>query len=431
MIENNCFKLKKSSILGVPLHVYNDFCFIINGERFQTSKIVSDLISRKISLIHANDPTFDEISITTENKGNFSHILELDNFEEKEISDEEIPFIFEIIEKLEIESIEFNKQKESNDLTIENCISVLKFHLKCQQIFSSQIEQEIEFISNNFHEIVEYQSEKLINNIDINIIERIINNENLCIEEEDQLINFINQLYLNDQNNSNFYEYVLFQNVSINKISEFLSIFDLNDINIEIWKSISKRLKEEVNVSEITSFDRYKKYNKQFVFDINNQFQGIINYLRMLSNDEIETEIQVTSSSVLSEEYVPSNTIVFDDPKKHFFSANVSNSWICFNFLNHQIIPSTYTIMSGPYSQNDGHQKSWVIECSNDEDDWTIVDEQQDCSFLNDYNAVHTFNISKKVNKPFKFIRLRQTGLTTSGTNLLILSAFEVYGELI
>lgn len=63
-------QLKTSSIMKVPLRTYNeDFKFIVNGEEIKTSRIISDLLSPKISQIHFVDSAIDTFTINTTNKG--------------------------------------------------------------------------------------------------------------------------------------------------------------------------------------------------------------------------------------------------------------------------------------------------------------------------------------------------------------------------
>ena len=56
MSNINKIQLKPSSILNVHLQKYpKDFTFIVNGKEFQTSRIISDLLSPKICKNHFND----------------------------------------------------------------------------------------------------------------------------------------------------------------------------------------------------------------------------------------------------------------------------------------------------------------------------------------------------------------------------------------
>lgn len=94
MSEKGKIRLETSSILRVPLHIYDKFTFVVNGERFETTKIIADLISNKISQIHHTDPTVNEYLINTREKGDFSIFLKLINFEEFNYSENEFSFIY-------------------------------------------------------------------------------------------------------------------------------------------------------------------------------------------------------------------------------------------------------------------------------------------------------------------------------------------------
>ena len=126
-MKNQSIRLQTDSILQAPLSVYqNDFTFIVNQKEYQTTKLVADLLSPIISNIHASDPTMNEFFITTDNNGDFSTILQLVNFKETEIKENEQNFIIEIIEKLGMSKIFINKAKE--EISLENCILLLKQH---------------------------------------------------------------------------------------------------------------------------------------------------------------------------------------------------------------------------------------------------------------------------------------------------------------
>lgn len=118
--------------------------------------------------------------------------------------------------------------------------------------------------------------------------------------------------------------------------------------------------------------------------------------------------------------------------KDNFFaSKDEDNSWICYEFKDHLIIPKDYTIRSPKFDTNSQHPRSSVIEGSKDSKEWSIIDEQKNCSFMNGPNFIHTFHISKS--KEIKFIRIRETDQNwASYKNYnFVISAFEIYGTLI
>lgn len=181
------------------------------------------------------------------------------------------------------------------EITNDNVVDRLLKDEKFQEIFTKNYEEEVEFVSSNFSEILQIQKEKL-KTLSISTIESIIINPNLQLENEDELLKFINELYKESSEYSIFYEYVYFSNVESNTIEEFINVFDVNDLNQSIWISISNRLKEEINKK--TNKDNNKRYkgDKFIEFESGKDFKGIFNFLR--NNSNINDEVNITASSV-------------------------------------------------------------------------------------------------------------------------------------
>ena len=126
MSETSKLQLKESSILNVPLQIYEkNFTFIVNGEEFKTSQLISDLLSPKISKMHATDPTIDNYTLNTKHPGNFSNILQLANFKQLNIPKNEILFVVEILENLETLCIELD---DIIEFTEDNIFDYLSLH---------------------------------------------------------------------------------------------------------------------------------------------------------------------------------------------------------------------------------------------------------------------------------------------------------------
>lgn len=257
---------------------------------------------------------------------------------------------------------------ESN-ISLNNSVDLLKKHLIFRNFFLKEISDEIEFISNHFYETYDMLKE----NIDIlgfDVIEKIIKNNKLQISCEDQLVSFINDIYIKNPVYSNLYSYVLFNNVSPEKLKEFIDIISFDHINISIWKSISNRLIEN-NYKKKKQKDELKKDDesryKGIVFnrEEGKEFNGIIKF--------IKDKIKFTASSI-EENCIPENILYLDD-WKYFHSQYNQNNWICIDFKENQIIPNSYEIKSYPFGINEQHPKSWVIEASNNKISWFVVDE--------------------------------------------------------
>ncbi|KAK8840563.1 hypothetical protein M9Y10_030772 [Tritrichomonas musculus] len=454
MSNINKIQLKPSSILNVHLQKYpKDFTFIVNGKEFQTSQIITDLLSPKINQIHLNDPTFNTYVIDTQSQGDFSNILKLASLEEISIPENEIPFISEVIELLGSDSINFDFFETPTNLTLDNVFSLICKHEQFQQIFSKSYENELDFISSHFFELCESHKADLMKLSKISLI-RITSNRKLQLKDEDQLLKFVNELYQRDRSFTNLYDFVHFLNVTSDEISEFISLFDMNDMTVPTWQSLCDRLKQKFdndlsnsnnnndNDSEGSDMRRYKKLKekanpKDITFPVtsNNQFSGIFSYLKNKSSSQIENEVNFTASSIIGsdEQYQPRNVVLYEDKSKSFFSENNADSWICFEFKNHRVSPTNYTIRTANWGQNGHHPRSWVIEGSNDNSSWQVLDEERDCNELHGIDLVHTFPIKNQTGDAFKYIRMKQTGqnwYSVCASYYLIIDAFEIYGTL-
>lgn len=429
-------QIKPSCILNVPLKMYSDdFSFIVNGKEFKTSRIISDLLSPRICQIHTNDPTVDRYEINTQHSGDFSHILDLFNFKQNNLPESELPFILEVIENLDNEFIEYDEVKQE-DLSIDNVLERLKKHEKYKKIYSNVFSSEIEFIASHFSEICTGHEEELLK-LSIESVEEIVKSKNLQIETEDELVRFLNVLYNKDHGCAPLYGSVLFENVSSEMMKEFISIYDASDMTCETWKSLSKRLELQTQKNEkLVNKNRYKKVTPrgiEFVSTNENEFKGIINHLRSQSNNKIENEVIVTASSVLHNvvKYHPQNVVLFVDQSKWFGTNNEPNCWLKLDFKDRRVIPTDYIVKSFPAGVNSYHPKSWLIEGSNDDQNWDSLDKQDNCSYLNGYNCVHTFKMSHQSTKEYRYIRMKLTGPNWHGNNYFAIDSIDIYGKLI
>lgn len=437
-------QLNPNSILKIPLEKYDkNFTFIVNGEKFCTNRVIADLLSPKICQIHFNDPTFDEFTIQTSEKGNFSYVLDLALFNQVSIPETEVPFIAEIIEIFDNESIKTNKIDRKVTITIDNVFNLIKNHEKYDIFHSKMLQDEIDFLSSHFFLIDDDKVNEIIE-MKMDTLEMIIKNPKLQLKSEDQLITIINQLYTSNSKYSFLYEFVDFSNVSVNKITEFLSIYDIKDLTHDSWKNLSSRLEKQIFQNNEINNNNHRYHNVasnsekvnndlkkgiSIQYDKNKEFNGIINYLSNKSKSSIYDDISITSSSTFWS-HSPRNTVLYDDHSKYFFSQNKENSWICFNFKEHKIVPKNYTLRSHDNSANCCHPKNWVLEGSNDGNYWEIINEQENCSLLNGSLLSYTFQIQNLENKEFQFIRMRQTQSCWDGSHNLSIDSIEFYGTL-
>ena len=428
-------QLKTSSILTVPIHNYvEDFTFIVNDKEFKTTKLVSDLLSPIICKIHTNDPTIDRFTLNTRQQGDFSHFIKLANFESTTFSKDDIPFLSEVIETLGNKSIELDYEEEF-EITNDNVLSLLQQHEKFPIFYCNHLLREIDFTSSHFFELCENQEEEL-RKLTIDTIIKILNNDQLRLKSEDQLLKFINELYSNNSEYTILYETVLFTNVSSEAMKEFVYAYNPIEMSLGTWKELSKRLCEEVQrkpESESKHSARYsepqvKNEGTMFEYTQDKEYKGIFNYLQTQTGGKIENEVNFTASSLLNSNYHPRYVAIFGDQSKSFYSANEANSWICFDFKEHRVVPTHYTIRSRNWGTNSNYPKSWVIQGSNDNNSWETIDEEKDCPILNGNSVVHTFTMNHPKPTKFKYIRMYSTGTDWSNNNYLAFESFEIYG---
>ena len=456
-MENKAkLQLKLTNIQRIPYNTYDKFTFIINGQSFETSRLIAELLSSEICKMHLIDPTINKYIINTQQNGQFSNFLKLINFDKNEIPKDEIPFIREIISKLGYESFKIVFPNDQTKITNENIFTILDEYEK-YGLINQKKDKLINYFAKHFGELIDEKFEE-ISKLEPNILEEILSNQKLMIKNEDQLLHFLNSIYSKDKKYSNLYCYVVFSNVEPNTIDEFIEIYDINDINYYIWKSISERLSKHTTNNKKYYKNRYKKQinikkerdnienqnmpNKivieqfnsiptneiSFEYTPHQNWNGIINYLKSISNNKIENKINILSSSVRDDREIPQNVSIFEDDNKFFYSIDEANSWLCFDFKECRVIPSNYTIKSVFSSYN---PKFWVLEGSNDSNTWKILDKQNNFSGLKKGNQICSFQTLNQKTESFRFIRFRQIGKTWNDRYYLVIGSFELYGTLL
>lgn len=148
------------------------------------------------------------------------------------------------------------------------------------------------------------------------------------------------------------------------------------------------------------------------------QFEGIMARLHDLTgkNPVLNGSLDIITPTKTHEEYLPHNLVEYGNSleKSYWnfacYDPNSDENWLLFDFKkNHQVSITAYTIRSGGSS----HPKSWRIEGSNDQKNWSTIHEIKDCSLLNRPRATHTFIVENFEGKQdlksgFHFIRFVQ-----------------------
>lgn len=412
-MKNKEFSLPIDAISSIPLNHYpDDFTFIVNGKSFPTKRFIADLLSPKIRNFHLIDESYDQISIETNEEGDFSHILNIAIKGKQVFLNSKLKYVYEIFTQLEnidfIESTGFF----SEEITVKNVIN--KITVKTG--FNLNVDEEISFLANHISDL-----SSQIKKLDISLIELILNNDHLLIESEDWLYRYVKSI------NSSLFECIKFYYLSEESMNNFISTFDISNLNIGIWKSLCDRLKLKIeNNSEIDS-KRFKTLVLEVIYE-GKGLNGIVSYLKNQSENN-ENIINVTASTSYGNSYLPENVIDFENDSL-FGSKNQPEQWICFDFKNNLLQVKNYSIRSSSFwGQNQEHPKNWVLECSNDKKKWRIIDKKVECNELNEKGVVKTFTVEKQHPKS-RYFRLRQIGENCKGNYCFNISAVEFFGKL-
>jgi hypothetical protein len=114
------------------------------------------------------------------------------------------------------------------------------------------------------------------------------------------------------------------------------------------------------------------------------------------------------------------------EPVAETYTRREPDSWYMFDLKNRRCIPSHYTIRHD--LERGYYVRSWKIEASNDQQEWTLLKDHKNDAAINAPGASATFAVNAA--GEFRFFRLTQTGQNASGDLYFVISGFELYGQM-
>lgn len=447
-MEVQNYKIDLSGLKEIPFDKYEkDFTFIVDGRSYHTSRFLADLLSPIIRKYHETDESLNKFYINTHKKTKsqeksnknspdyFLEILDLVKSDEQTISDSNrIDYYIDIFLSLgnETELCKFQPQfKETLNLNnvYERIQIMQRFYSKTQgKDLKFNINKEIDFIASHFYEI----NKEELKNIDISIIELILSNDKIQLEDENSLLDFVIELYQKNEKNSNLFEYVDFSAVDQENIEEFVNTFDLNDINLSIWKMICKRIIQTSPSKKVNQLRYHKEINdnvKVFELKSKNELNGIFKYLSDQTKGNIHDKgiINVTTNS-LNINHQPKNLV--DLRNTDYFDTLKENGSkiVCFDFKNMKVKIKNYSIRS---IYNPSYTlKSWFLEISNDGNKWTQIHKIKNSHDIKGDGSIVSFNVEEDKSDFARFVRFRHEGPDWLGHNDISFDKIEFYGLL-
>jgi hypothetical protein len=168
---------------------------------------------------------------------------------------------------------------------------------------------------------------------------------------------------------------------------------------------------------------------KRFPFDSTQPFRGIISNLAAQCGGNVHKQgaVVISASSTASNQCYQ---VVDYSSTNYWFSNNEPNSWILFDFTTRRVSLTNYAIKSNGDSNH--HLMQWSLEGSNNAESWIPLD-RRNTQDLNGNYVVKSYACEMRGSSGafFRYVRLIQTGASSSGDNYLMLSNLEFFGDVL
>jgi hypothetical protein len=292
-------------------------------------------------------------------------------------------------------------------LSIENAVSD---HLS-KKLFGGDFSMELSFIVSHFSEVAN------VEDLDFCDLQEILSDEPLCISDEDSLFDFVLDRQVS-----------LFEFLSVERVRQFVEFVRDADVEINrvLLNRVFDRLVLPVDTSGVRSSRYARKYRttrgKQFAPPTLDSLDGIIAHLTEECGGNVHDlkVVSVTSSGPRNDHptFAAKNAVdlrsdsVFYSDYRHKDSdiPHTCNKWICYDFKDRRVVPTHYSISSSNTGgMNSYNLKSWVLEISENGEDWIEIDHKENNSELNDKSATRVSDVSRS--EEGRFIRLVNIGV--------------------
>jgi hypothetical protein len=102
---------------------------------------------------------------------------------------------------------------------------------------------------------------------------------------------------------------------------------------------------------------------------------------------------------------------------------------VCYDFKERRIVPTHYTIRTNWRDPRGVHLKSWLVETSAEGKNWREVDHQKNNKQFN--GGFRTNTLALTSGRECRFIRLVNIGRNHFGNDILAVSVWEIFAELV
>jgi hypothetical protein len=411
-------QLSSAGLRQVPFdQCPDDFFFLVGQQRHVCHRLLADFLSPLVSRLHMSDPTLRELRLKTVDSSNlFPEFLRLGH--SVCLTDSMITFFSELAVELDAAEICHQIGQYLDDgLTCDNVLH----RVQCGQALSRSITREVTFIASHFSEV----SAAVLNSFGNDLLFDVLSDSNLRILDEDALFECVAGRTEIDADYFQLLQFVQFEHLSDEATRRLIELGDtfLEHITRPVWRSIARRLLERSPSS--------RRGVKSLSYPLRSEspLDGIISGLTRRFGGHVHSQgiVMVTSNSAEYSSGAPPCAADVN-PENAYCSAGKPGAWICYDFKGRTIRPTAYALRfrSGGWS---GSMDTWAIEGSMNGADWVELDRQVGVTGIDGKNAIR-FWFLRKVQE-VRWIRLKLINFRSPGNTHVILSFFELFGELL
>jgi hypothetical protein len=380
-----------------------DITFVVGGKEYKYPRVTAGLLSPLVRLSHSVDLSITEYVIETPDlNGEFQLFMSLVTGSTIEITQSNRDFF-----------VSLSREFGNSDLYA----SLMRYFTN--DFLRSQLDNStLNLFDENLIGRIAFEFSGLIDSeldgIPLSVLFHILSHNLLRISSEDELFCYINSRLCSDAEYSNLLQFVRFEYVSADSISCLLSILP-ESIDRRLWESISRGLILQV------------PHEVEFPLKEFKSFEGIISYLTVKHGGNVQDKgiVTITAKSVYSDDPRYALVNIADlTSVSYFCSTPEPGQWICWNFRENRVRPTHYTIKS-----RWNRLKSWLVESSQDGENWTEIDRRTDNWDMNGEPWTASFAVCNSVE--CHFIRLTQTGKNHYDTYHLSIDSVEFFGTLL
>jgi len=401
-------------------HHKEDFKFIVDGKEYFCLSFFADFISPIIAQRHAIDPCMDCFVVNVKDPDNyFPLVLDLMRGKSLSISSKQRDFFKNVAIALgNDELLTYVQNISVASLNALNALSSLEEKIQ----YNFDVTEEIECIASNFFKI----DQRLLAQLDIGILMRILHSPNLTVSSEVDVFNFIVSLVKKDRKYAILFSAMIFSSLSSSQITEFNSIIKYEDLDPLLLNSMKNRLVFKTPNVQIPN--RYNRKIHKIPFKGNNEmFNGIMDFLRKENDGKNPVDIHLVKITMgfPTECKVNPRELFERRTRPRWYLPEKEDNFICLDFVGGKVSMDGYSWGSGSDSSYWEYPVSFTWEGSNDYNMWEVIDKKDENTDMGGNEKTHHWNCNKS--KFYRYIRFRLRDVTRKGG--LYSTQLELFGE--